>query len=71
MLALNMAIVSVNRILTAESRAVLEQEYSSIINNLSLGNIESDSEMTALYRDLMTVITSKRLHTTRPCSRRS
>lgn len=61
MLALNMAIVSVNRILTAESRAVLEQEYSSIINNLSLGNIESDSEMTALYRDLMTVITSKRL----------
>ncbi|MBR4195214.1 MAG: sel1 repeat family protein [Synergistaceae bacterium] len=61
MLALNMAIVSVNRILTAESRAVLEQEYSSIINNLSLGNIESDTEMTALYRDLMTVITSKRL----------
>lgn len=60
-LALNMAIVSVNRILTAGSRAVLEQEYSSIINNLSLGNIESDSDMTALYRDLLSVISRKRV----------
>ncbi|MBR0279573.1 MAG: sel1 repeat family protein, partial [Synergistaceae bacterium] len=63
MLALNMAIVSVQRILTAQSRPVLEQEYQNIINNLSLGNIESDTEMTALYRDLMTVITSKRIRT--------
>ncbi|MBQ9390191.1 MAG: hypothetical protein IJU07_08465, partial [Synergistaceae bacterium] len=60
-LALNMAIVSVHRILTAENRAVLEQEYQNIINNLSLGNIENDSDMTALYRDLMSVITSKRI----------
>ena len=60
-LALNMAIVSVHRILTAENRAVLEQEYQNIINNLSLGNIENDSDMTALYRDLMSVITSKRV----------
>ena len=51
MLALNMAIVSVHRILTTESRAVLEEEYSNIINNLSLGNIESDRDMTELYRD--------------------
>ena len=63
MLALNMAIVSVQRILTAQTRPVLEQEYQNIINNLSLGNIESDTEMTALYRDLMTVITSKRIRT--------
>ncbi len=61
MLALNMAIVSVHKILTAQDRAVLEQEYNNIINNLSLGNIESDSELTGLYQELMTVITSKRL----------
>ena len=61
MLALNMAIVSVHKILTAENRAVLEQEYNNIINNLSLGNIESDSELTELYQELMNVITSKRL----------
>ena len=36
MLALNMAIVSVHRIITTQSRAVLEEEYSNIINNLSL-----------------------------------
>lgn len=61
MLALNMAIVSVHRILTTESRAVLEQEYSSIINNLSLGNIESDKAMTDLYRDMMSIISRKRI----------
>ena len=61
MLALNMAIVSVHRILTTESRAVLEQEYSSIINNLSLGNIESDKDMTALYRDMLSIISRKRI----------
>lgn len=61
MLALNMAIVSVHRILTTESRAVLEQEYSNIINNLSLGNIESDKDMTALYRDMLSIISRKRI----------
>ena len=61
MLALNMAIVSVHRILTTESRAVLEQEYSNIINNLSLGNIESDNDMTELYRDMLSIISRKRI----------
>ena len=61
MLALNMAIVSVHRILTTGDRIVLEQEYQNIINNLSLGNIENDKDMTALYRDLMGIISRKRL----------
>lgn len=61
MLALNMAIVSVNRILTTESRAVLEEEYSNIINNLSLGSIESDKDMTELYRDMLSIISRKRI----------
>lgn len=61
MLALNMAIVSVHRILTTQDRIILEQEYQNIINNLSLGNIESDKDMTALYSDLMTIISRKRL----------
>ena len=61
MLALNMAIVSVHRILTTQSRAVLEEEYTNIINNLSLGNIESDRDMTELYRDMLGIISHKRI----------
>ncbi len=61
MLALNMAIVSVNRILSTEDRIVLEQEYQNVINNLSLGNIESDKDMTMLYRDLLGITSRKRL----------
>ena len=61
MLALNMAIVSIHRILTTQDRIVLEQEYQNIINNLSLGNIESDYDLTTLYQDLMGLITRKRL----------
>ena len=61
MLALNMAIVSVHRILTTGDRIVLEQEYQNIINNLSLGNIENDKDMTALYSDLTGIISRKGL----------
>ena len=61
MLALNMAIVSVNRIVSTQDRAVLDQEYNRIISQLALGNIESDQEMTGLYRRLMSVITNKGL----------
>ena len=61
MLALNMAIVSVHRILATQDRIIFEQEYQNIINNLSLGNIESDKDMTALYSDLTCIISRKRL----------
>lgn len=61
MLALNMAIVSVQRILTTESRAVLEQEYENIINNIAQGNIENDPEMLALFVKLQGVISSRKL----------
>ena len=44
-LALNMAIVSIHRILATQDRIILEQEYQNIINNLSLGNIESDKDV--------------------------
>lgn len=45
MSALNMAIVSVNRILMTQDRAVLDWEYENIINRLAVGNIESDTEI--------------------------
>ena len=61
MLALNMAIVSVHRIVTTEDRIVLQHEYDNIINKLALGNIESDYEMTGLYSELMNFITGKGL----------
>lgn len=61
MLALNMAIVSVHKIVTTEDRIVLQHEYDNIINKLALGNIESDYEMTGLYSELMNFITGKGL----------
>ena len=61
MLALNMAIVSIHKIVTTQDRVVLEQEYNNIINNLSLGNIENDYDLTALYQDMLSIITKKKL----------
>ena len=61
MLALNMAIVSVHRILSAQDRIILDQEYQNIINNLSIGNIKSDPEITELYNKLIDIIGQKRL----------
>lgn len=61
MLALNMAAVSVSRIIASQERAILEWEYSNIINNLALGNIRSDPEMTGLYDELMEFIVGKEL----------
>ena len=61
MLALNMAIVSVHRILSANDRLILNQEYQNIINNLSIGNIKSDPEITELYNKMITVIGKKKL----------
>ena len=61
MLTLNMAIVSIHRILSTQDRIILEQEYQNIIDNLSLGNIESDYDLTTLFQDLMSLITRKRL----------
>ena len=61
MLALNMAVVSVHRILSTQDRIILDAEYQNIINNLSIGNIRSDPEITELYRKLLDVSHSKRL----------
>lgn len=61
MLALNMAVVSVHRILSAQDRIILDAEYQNIINNLSIGNIRSDPEITALYRKLLDVSQGRRL----------
>lgn len=61
MLALNMAIVSVNRILSTQDRVVLEWEYENIINRLAIGNIEGDSALMKLYDELLGFINGKRL----------
>ncbi|MBR0186334.1 MAG: hypothetical protein IJQ24_09925, partial [Synergistaceae bacterium] len=60
-LALNMAVVSIQRILNTNDRAVLEMEYRNIINNLKLGSIEADPEIIALYQELMNTISGKLL----------
>lgn len=61
MLALNMATVSINRILSTQDRIVLDQEYTSIMNNLNLGNIRPDSDIMDLYRKILDTISQKRL----------
>lgn len=61
MLALNMAIVSVNRILTTQDRTVLDWEYENIINRLAIGNIEGDPEIRTLFDELLSFISGKRL----------
>ncbi|MBQ7169899.1 MAG: sel1 repeat family protein [Synergistaceae bacterium] len=61
MLALNMAVVSVHRILSTQDRIILDAEYQNIINNLSIGNIRSDPEITELYRKLLDVAQGKKL----------
>ena len=61
MLALNMAIVSVNRILTTQDRTVLDWEYENIINRLAIGNIEGDPEIRSLFDELLSFISGKRL----------
>ena len=58
-LALDMAIVSIQRILNTNDRVVLDMEYRNIISNLKLGNIESDNEIIELYQELMNVIAGK------------
>ena len=58
-LALNMAVVSVNRINSTQDRITLDYEYKNIINNLKLANIESDSEITELYEELLNTINKK------------
>ncbi len=62
MLTLNMAIVSVHRIVKTKDRIVLEQEYQNIINNLSLGKIAPDSDLIYLYEELMDFMTQKLLN---------
>lgn len=61
MLALNMAIVSIHRIVTTQDRIVLDQEYQNIINNLKLGSIEADFDITSLYKELLSFVSGKTL----------
>ena len=58
-LALNMAVVSIHRILSTNDRAILDTEYRNIINNLKYGNIESDAEIVALFDELIAAIKAK------------
>ncbi|MBQ7593663.1 MAG: hypothetical protein IJU48_04840 [Synergistaceae bacterium] len=54
-----MATVSINRIIKAEDKIVLAQEYGNIINNLDLSKIKPDPEITKIYTEILNLITSK------------
>ena len=61
MSALNMAIVSLHRITSTGDRVVLDREYDNIINNLRMGEINDDPELTELYQEIVRVINRGRL----------
>ena len=62
LLFLNMAVVSVRKVVTTEDRIVLDQEYDHIINNLAVGDVADDHAIKALYDELMDVITNCKLN---------
>ena len=47
MLALNMAITSIHRIINSHDRIILNQEYTTIINNIAVAHIKADEELMA------------------------
>ena len=61
MAALNMAVVSLHRITSTQDRLILDQEYKNIINNLRMGEINADPELTELYQEIVRVINNGRL----------
>ena len=61
MAALNMAIVSLHKITSTGDRVILDREYTGIINNLSMGEINADPELVSLYKEIMRVIRQGRL----------
>ena len=61
MAALNMAIVSLHKITSTGDRVILDREYTGIINNLNMGEINADPELTSLYQEMMRVIRQGRL----------
>lgn len=61
MSALNMAIVSLHRITSTRDRLILDREYKNIINNIRMGEINADPELTSLYQDIVRVIYRGRL----------
>ncbi|MBQ7196262.1 MAG: DUF4357 domain-containing protein [Synergistaceae bacterium] len=61
MAALNTAIVSLHRITSTRDRLILDQEYTCIINNLQIGEIKPDPELTSLYQKIIHVINAGRL----------
>ena len=61
MSALNMAVVSLHRITSSGDRLILDREYTSIISNIRMGEINADPELTSLYQEIMRVIHGGRL----------
>lgn len=61
MLIINMAAVSVYRILDTENRTVLKQEYDNVMNNIDFRNLRFDDELMRFFREFMEVIEKKKL----------
>ena len=61
MSALNMAVVSLHRITSSGDRLILEREYTNIISNILMGEINADPELILLYQEILKVLQSGRL----------
>lgn len=60
--ALNMAMMSLYRIVHLEDRVVLDQEYEAILSNFSYGNVANDPAVVGVFREIMKTITEAKLN---------
>jgi len=54
--ALNLATVSIKKIISTRDRFVLDQEYNNIIHNLALEKVKAEGKMADLYEKIMDAI---------------
>jgi len=59
---LNLATVSIKKIINTENRIVLDQEYDNIINNLVFERVKAEKKVIDLYTKIMGVITQFKLN---------
>lgn len=59
--ALNHAITSIYRVEQFPSKAIIDEEYNNIINNIAWGNITADLELLNLFTEMMNIYTENLL----------
>ena len=59
---MNMAMMSIYRIVHLEDRVVMDQEYDAILSNFSYGNVANDPAVVGVFKEIMKTITEEKLN---------